>query len=70
MKNDKKTKKGQILQHLQKGKTITPYIALAQFGHFRLASCICRLRNEGFNITTTIKRNLHQEPFAEYRLEP
>lgn len=69
MKNDPKSKKGKILKHLQAGKTITPYIALSQFSHFRLASCICRLRDEGFNITTTMKTNTFKEPFAEYNLE-
>lgn len=69
MKNEPKTKKGKILKHLQQGKVITPYIALSQFGHFRLASCICRLRSEGFNIPTTMMKNTFGEPFAQYHLE-
>ena len=69
MKNDKKTKKGQILKHLQAGKVITPHIALRLYSHMRLASCINRLRNEGYNIKTTMKMSLFNEPFAEYKLE-
>ncbi len=69
MKNKPSTKKGKILKHLQDGKAITPLIALRLYSHFRLASCINRLRNEGYNIETVIKWGLFEEPYAEYSLE-
>ena len=69
MKNGPKSKKGKILKHLQDGKTITPQIALRMYGHFRLAVVINRLRNEGYNITTTIKWSLFEEPYGEYTLK-
>jgi hypothetical protein len=68
MKNLPETKKGKILAHLQSGRTITPAQALQYYGHFRLASCINRLRNEGYNIKTTIRQTIFKEPYAEYEL--
>ena len=68
MKNDPKGKKGKILAHLQRGQVITPQTALRLYGHMRLASCIHRLRGEGYNIITTMRTSLHGEPYAEYKL--
>lgn len=68
MKNLNTTKKGKILQHLQRGRTITPRQAIALYGSFRLASTINRLRDEGFEISTTIRTSLQGEIYAEYRM--
>lgn len=58
---------GQILLHLQSGKTITPIEALHQFGCFRLGARIFDLRERGFNIKSD---PLHEngKHFARYRL--
>ena len=68
MKSSKKSKTRKILEHLQSNKVITPQIALRNFSHFRLAVVINRLRNEGFNIITTMKSNALGECYAEYKL--
>lgn len=70
MKNSPESKKGRILRHLQRGQVITPQTALRLYGHMRLASCIHRLRGEGYNITTTMRTSLHGESYAEYKLIP
>jgi hypothetical protein len=41
-----------ILQHLKKGKKITPLDALEKFGCFRLAARISDLRKDGHLIST------------------
>ena len=68
MKNNPKEKKGMILRHLQRGQTITGTGALRLYGVYRLSSTIHRLRNEGYNITTTMRKSLHGESYAEYKL--
>jgi len=56
-----------ILQHLQKGNTVTPLTALAKFNCLRLSARILELRQQGHEIITeTIKRNGKQ--FARYKL--
>ncbi len=68
MKNDIQSKKGRILRHLQRGASITPQQALSLYGHMRLASCINRLRGEGFPIQTKMQYSLRGDQYAEYRM--
>lgn len=63
------TQKDYVRQHLLEGHSITPLQALAEYGIFRLASVINRLRNEGLNIRTNVKRSRMNKPYAEYFLE-
>lgn len=57
MKERKLKKDGQnarILEHLQKGGSVTPLFALREWGCFRLSSCIFKLKKRGYNIVTEI----------------
>ena len=69
MKNDPKSKKGKILKHLQDGKVLTHLIAIRLYSHSRLAVAINRLRDEGYDITTTMKKSMFNEPYGEYTLK-
>lgn len=68
MKNKPESKKGRILSHFQSGRTLTHLQALRLYSHSRLASCVNRLRNEGYDIKTTIIYNLLSEGYAQYHL--
>lgn len=57
-----------ILKYLMDGKSITPLKAQAEFGAFRLAAIIHRLRDEGYVIDTVMKRSVAGKPYAEYTL--
>ena len=66
----KKTKVSQcknILEHLQKGNTITAIDALNKFGCFRLASRIYNLKQDGHTIECEIVRK-NKKKFARYSL--
>ena len=57
-----------ILARLKTGRSITPIQALDDYGCFRLAAVIHRLRGRGFGIETeTISHN--GKRFARYWLE-
>lgn len=58
----------QILEALEKGRTLTTIIARDLCGCERLAARIKDLRNRGFPILTTIKRR-KKKKWAEYTLE-
>ncbi|MCL1800267.1 MAG: helix-turn-helix domain-containing protein [Promicromonosporaceae bacterium] len=60
------TQQAQVLAHLQSGQTLTPMQALDQFGSFRLATIIHRLRADGHNILTEIPAT--GKKYAIYRL--
>ena len=61
------TQKAKIAARLLSGKTITPMEALKDYGCFRLAVHINRLRNEGMKIHTENVRN-GKKQFARYSL--
>ena len=48
--HSKPTQAGQILEHLQKHRSITPLDALNLYGCFRLAARIHELRRHGIDI--------------------
>ena len=68
MKNKPGSKKSLILNHLKTGRPLTPKQALRLYGHMRLASCINRLRGEGFDIETVIRYSLQNDPYAEFQV--
>ena len=69
MKNKPGTKKSLILNHLKNGRPLTPQQALRLYGHMRLASCINRLRDEGYPILTTMRYGLFvRDQYAEYHM--
>lgn len=69
------TRTTQVLTHLQAHGRITDATARHQFGAFRLADVIYRLRGpkkhllpKGKAIITVPRRDLNETVFAEYRL--
>jgi len=64
--NQMKSQNERILQHLKKGRKITPLDALEKFGCFRLAARISDLRKDGHVIST---ENLTKDgkTFASYK---
>lgn len=58
-----------VLQYLKEGRSITPAKAMAEYGVWRLASVINRLRKQGHNITTTVRKSVTGKPYAEYKME-
>lgn len=57
-----------VLNYLQSFGPITPLKANSEFGVWRLASVINRLRNDGHNILTLTRRTYSGRQFAEYHL--
>jgi len=66
MKNESQEK--QILDYLKTGKSISPLEALNKFGCMRLASRICDLRRQGYNIETHMVYTSSWKKFAYYKL--
>lgn len=62
-----KSQNEQILQHLKRGRKITPLDALNKFGCLRLAARISDLRGQGHVIST---ENLTKDgkTFASYKM--
>ena len=62
-----------ILGHLQSGKDITPLEAISLYGCYRLGAVIFKLKKEGYNIVSQIKRYVKDTggrgSYAVYRLE-
>jgi hypothetical protein len=59
----------QILDHLKKGRVITPLKALHRFGCLRLAARIKDLRNDGHPILKEWETDGHKK-WARYSLAP
>lgn len=62
------TQKQKVLKWLKSGRALTPIQALEQFGSFRLGAIIHELRNEGYEIKTTLIKNRYGNQFAKYKL--
>lgn len=58
----------QVLEYLQAGNSITPAKAQTEFGVWRLASVIHKLRKAGYKIITNTKRSFTGKSYAEYSL--
>lgn len=61
------TQTQRILNHLQKGRSITPLQALRWFGCFRLAARISDIRKEGFEVETKLVKAKNNH-YAKYYL--
>ena len=59
------TQKKNVLMHLVRYGTITPWDALSNYGCFRLSSIIHRLRRDGNQISTELTG---KEKYATYKL--
>lgn len=62
------SQKAKILKHLQGGHAITPLTALGVFRVYRLSDVVFKLRNDGWDVTSEIKRDANGSTYAEYRL--
>lgn len=60
--------KDRVLNHLKSGKTITPMEALIEYGTMSLQYHIYKLREEGYDIRTTMRQSLNKKRFAEYKM--
>ena len=52
-----KTKKEKVLKYLKSGKPLTKILAFEKFLITNLGDTVLSLRNQGFAITTEMKRN-------------
>lgn len=59
------TQKERVLLHLKKEGSITPLEALSKYGVYRLSDVIYKLRGEGHNIVTNIKK-FNGNKYAQY----
>lgn len=77
MRTHRPTRPEQVIDHLIRVGRITDATARAQFGSFRLADAVYRLRTRlkglipnGQTIITVPREDVNGTPFAEYRLVP
>ena len=77
IKNNRPTRPQQVIDHLIAVGRITDATARAQYGSFRLADAVYRLRGrmrrlvpEGFKVITVERTDVNGTLFAEYRLTP
>ena len=72
-KGEEMTQKQMILSHLKEAGSITPGVALEEYGCFRLSARIADLKADGHNIVTDMvtRKNRFGRAvrFARYRLE-
>ena len=64
----KKSQIQQILNHLQKGKTLTPLQALRLFDCLRLGARIWDLRQQGYDVVAKIIKTSSGKYVAKYSL--
>lgn len=57
-----------ILAHLQEEKTLSPMEAVTEYGVWRLAAVIHKLRAKGYKIVTHNTKSKTGKTFAEYEL--
>ena len=67
------TQKEMILAHMKEAGSITPGVALEEYGVFRLSARIADLKADGYTIRTDTERRKNRfgktVRFARYRLE-
>lgn len=54
--------------HLKSGKSITQLEAIGLYSMFRLAARVHELKQQGWNIVTTLKLDSNGSQYAEYKL--
>lgn len=64
------TQNSMVLEHLKKGRSLSPAEAMHGMGIYRLAARIKDLKNAGHNITTEMHVAPNGSRYAEYRLVP
>jgi hypothetical protein len=57
-----------VLRHLERRGTISPMEALMGYSITRLAACIYEIRQAGYNITSTFKRDENGHKYTRYVL--
>ena len=57
-----------LRKHFRTGRSLTQLEALALYGVFRLAARVKEMKDDGWNLVTTIKRDPNGCPYAEYQL--
>lgn len=62
------TQKEIIFEHLMKYRTITPLEAITRYGITRLAAVVFNLKQDGYDISTTLKEH-NDKHYASYKLE-
>jgi hypothetical protein len=63
------TQNSKVLDYLSSGRSISQRDAIIDFNIYRLAARVCELRNEGWEITTRMVRNLKfRARHAEYSM--
>ena len=77
MRTERPTRPEQVIDHLIRVGRITDATARAQYGSFRLADAVYRLKTrlqrlvpDGQTIITVMREDVNGTPFAEYRLIP
>lgn len=68
MRRKKNSTKKQILNHLLNGNKLSHLEAFGVFRTMRLAAYINALRNEGWNIHTTMKQDATGKRYARYSM--
>lgn len=58
-----------VLTELKAGRSLTSMDALQEFGCFRLADVIYRLREDGYNVVTGLIERQDARPYAIYSME-
>jgi hypothetical protein len=66
--NESMSQKNLVLNYLKQYGPISPLKAQSEFGVWRLASVINRLRSDGHQIITINRRTFSNRQFAEYHL--
>ncbi len=62
------TQKQTLLDHLNRGLSISPLEAFGCYGVYRLAARIKDLRDEGHQIVTEMHKDQRGKDYARYRL--
>jgi len=62
------SKRDKLLRYLKTGKSLTKLQSIKLFGLINLGDVIHILRNKGYQIKTTFKKNRHGCRYAEYSL--
>lgn len=62
------SKRDKVLKYLKSGRLLTKLKSLRLFGLINTGNVIHRLRNQGYNIETTMVRSSKDEVYAIYRM--
>lgn len=57
-----------ILAHLKEGKTITNLESVLVYGIYRLSDVVFKLRNAGYDVHTTVKKDEVGRKYSSYKL--